>query len=40
VPEDVVEQAPQIDRGAFSDLQTYNQRREEVDSFWEQHKPS
>ena len=40
VPEDVVEQAPKIDREAFSDLQTYNQRREEVDSFWEQHKPS
>jgi hypothetical protein len=37
VPEDVVEQAPKIDRGAFSDLQTYNQRREEVDSYWQEH---
>jgi PRC-barrel domain len=40
VPEDVMEEAPRIDREAFSDIQTYNQRREEVDSFWEQHKQS
>lgn len=40
VPEDVIEQAPQIDREAFADLQTYNQRREEVDSYWQEHTPT
>lgn len=40
VPEDVIEQAPQIDRDAFSDLETYNQRRDEVDRFWQEHEPS
>jgi sporulation protein YlmC with PRC-barrel domain len=40
VPEEVVEQAPQIDREVFSDLQAYNQRREEVDSYWEEHTAS
>jgi hypothetical protein len=40
VPEDVVDQAPQIEREVFSDLQTYNQRREQVDSYWQEHTAS
>jgi sporulation protein YlmC with PRC-barrel domain len=37
VPKNVVEQAPQIDRQAFSDLQTYDQVSEEVDRYWQEH---
>jgi len=37
VPKDVIEQAPQIDRQAFSDLQTYEQVGEEVDRYWQEH---
>ena len=37
VPQDVVEQAPRIEREVFADLQEYNRRREEVDDFWQEH---
>ena len=37
VPQDVVEQAPRIEREVFANLQEYNRRREEVDNFWQEH---
>jgi hypothetical protein len=37
VPKDVVEQAPQIDRQAFSDLQMYDQKSEEINRYWQEH---
>ena len=37
VPQDVVEQAPRMERDVFADLQQYNQRRDQIDSFWQEH---
>jgi hypothetical protein len=36
VPQDAMEQAPTMDRDTFTDLATYDQRRQEVDSYWQQ----
>lgn len=37
VPENVVEQAPSMEREVFADLQEYDQRREQVNSYWQEH---
>lgn len=34
--ENALEKAPKVDLQAFSDQQTYNQRRQEIDRFWQQ----
>lgn len=37
VPEQAFEQAPAVDRGVFADSDAYAQRRDEIDSYWEEH---
>lgn len=37
VPEDVVENAPTLDREAFANLDSYDERRNEVESYWDEH---
>lgn len=37
VPEDVVEQAPRMEREVFADLPQYDQQRQQVDSYWQEH---
>ena len=37
VPQDVVEQAPRMERDVFADLQQYNHQRDQIDSFWQEH---
>ena len=36
VPQEAMEQAPTMDRDTFADLDAYGQRRQEVDSYWQQ----
>jgi sporulation protein YlmC with PRC-barrel domain len=37
VDEQAFEQAPVVDRDVFADTDAYAQRRDEIDSFWEEH---
>jgi PRC-barrel domain len=37
VPEQAFEQAPAVDRDTFADSDTYAQRRDEIDSYWDEH---
>jgi len=37
IPEDVFEQAPAVDRDVFTDRDAYAERRDEIDSYWDQH---
>ena len=36
VQEEVLEQAPTVDREVFADLESYGQRQQEIDSYWQQ----
>jgi hypothetical protein len=36
VPEEVMDQAPTIEREVFADLDAYGQRRQEIDTYWQQ----
>ena len=37
IEEDVFAQAPAVDRDVFADSDSYAQRRDEIDSYWDQH---
>ena len=37
VPEQAFEQAPAVDRDVFADSDAYAQRRDEIDSYWDEH---
>ena len=37
VPEQAFEQAPALDRDVFADADAYAQRRDEIDSYWDEH---
>jgi hypothetical protein len=37
VPEQAFEQAPAVDRDVFADSDAYTQRRDEIDSYWDEH---
>jgi hypothetical protein len=37
VPEQAFEQAPAVDRDVFADADTYAQRRDEIEAFWNEH---
>ena len=37
VPEQAFEQAPAVDRNVFADSDAYVQRRDEIDSYWDEH---
>jgi sporulation protein YlmC with PRC-barrel domain len=37
VDEQAFEQAPAVDRDVFADSDAYAQRRQEIDSYWEEH---
>jgi hypothetical protein len=37
IDEQAFEQAPAVDREVFADSDAYAQRRDEIDSYWEEH---
>jgi hypothetical protein len=37
VPQEVVDQAPRMEREVFADLPQYDQQRQQVDTYWQEH---